>query len=97
MHCNITENHPIFYGHVDNKCYYEAKLKGRESLAVSFQLCLQCTFKNISVSKLNGIYVPFLSSIYSDAVSTITDKYSTIVTMLIGCYLMMLWVIVTHN
>ena len=71
MHCNITESHPIFYGHLDNKCYYEAKLNGSESLAVIFQLCLQCTFKNISVSKLNGIYLFYLTSIVV-LLSTIT-------------------------
>ena len=55
MHCNIGKNRTILSRHVDYKCYYEAKTNGQllhELLAVSFELSLPLTFKNIWVSKL---------------------------------------------
>ena len=55
MRCNIGKNHTILFRHVDHKCCYEAKTNRqllRELLAVSFQLSLPVTFKNIGIGKL---------------------------------------------
>ena len=55
MRCNISENHTILCRHVDHKCCYKVKTNGQllhELLAVSFQLSLSLTFKNIGISKL---------------------------------------------